>query len=219
MAEVRTVSAYENSSKIMGILEQDGCIVIEGLLSNAEATTLQTNMKNSFDTIPDCCGDFYGHATKRMGALFSKEKMFQKMALFPQIMNIMDAYLLPGCSQYQINLTQAISIGPNERKQILHQDDPMFPFLHDGQELMLNCMWAIDDFTAENGATVLVPGSHKWPRSQALNLDLEDLPADSFAKGVMKKGSVLIYLGSLFHCGGENKTSARRCGAVRGSHW
>ncbi len=126
----------------------------------------------------------------------------------------MDEFLLPGCSQYQVNLTQAISIGSKEPQQIMHQDDPMFPFLHPGQEAMINCMWAVDDFTAENGATVLVPGSHKWPREESLNLALNDLPPEKIIPGVMKKGSVLIYLGSLFHCGGHNKTQNRRCGAV-----
>jgi ectoine hydroxylase-related dioxygenase (phytanoyl-CoA dioxygenase family) len=215
MAHVQHVSAHAQSSEIINILQKDGCIVIDNLLAPDEINTLQADMHKQFAEIPDCNGDFYGFSTKRMGALFTKSKAYQKMAVLPQILDVMDAFLLSGCSDYQINLTQAISIGPNERKQILHQDDPMFPFLHPGQEVMLNCMWAIDDFTEENGATVVVPGSHRWPRTQALNLDFEDLPPNLVTQGVMKKGSVLIYLGSLFHAGGQNKTQdQRRCGAV-----
>ncbi|MDH5723677.1 MAG: phytanoyl-CoA dioxygenase family protein [Alphaproteobacteria bacterium] len=214
MAQVQTVKASTDTSKIVDIIKEDGCVVIEGLLSAKEASDLQTNMTKEFERVPDCNGDFYGHSTKRIGKLFTQSETFQKMAVLPSIIEIMDSFLLDSCSDYQINLTQAISIGPSEIKQILHQDDPMFPFLHPNYEVMLNCMWAIDDFTDENGATILIPGSHLWPRTQALNISYENLPPNMVAHGVMKKGSVLIYLGSLFHSGGQNKTNQRRCGAV-----
>lgn len=214
MAQVETVSADTDTVQIMGILQRDGCVVIEGLLNTDEASDLQQYMRDSFEKIPDCDGDFYGHSTKRMGTLFSRHKIFQKMAVLNPIIEIMDNFLLGSCSDYQINLTQAISIGPGEVKQILHQDDPMFPFLHPDSEAMINCMWAIDDFTEDNGATVLVPGSHLWPRTKHINLSFENLPPEMVTKGVMKKGSVLVYLGSLYHCGGANKTNKRRCGVV-----
>ncbi|MCA9466319.1 MAG: phytanoyl-CoA dioxygenase family protein [Nitrospira sp.] len=214
MAQIQTVRPDEQPNQIIDIIKQDGCVVIEDILSHEELAQLQQDLHPHFSSIPDCEGDFYGHNTKRLGTLFTKSTVFQKMALIPSILEVMDAFLLPGCSAYQINLTQAISIGPKEAKQIMHQDDPMFPFLHPGQEVMINCMWAIDDFTEDNGATVVVPGSHRWPRRQSLNLNYEHLPPHMVTKGVMKKGSVLIYLGSLFHSGGANRTTTRKCGAV-----
>ncbi len=214
MATVQHLSADIQASKIIEVLNLDGCVVLDNVLSASEIEQLQQEMKQQFDAIPDCQGDFYGHSTKRLGTLFTRSKLFQKMAIQPNILEAMDHFLLKGCSQYQINLTQAISIGPKEIKQIMHQDDPMFPFLHPGQEAMINCMWAIDDFTEENGATVLVPGSHLWPRTQALNLSYETLPPNLLTQGAMSKGSVLIYLGSLYHCGGANRTNSRRTGAV-----
>lgn len=214
MAQVKTVNAKTTSSEIIDIIKADGCVVIEGLLDKDEIQKLQEEMTHKFSSLPDCNGDFYGHATKRMGALFTKSKIFQKMAICNPVIDVMDEFLLDYCSDYQINLTQAISIGPNEIKQIMHQDDPMFPFIHADNEVMINCMWAINDFTEENGATVLVPGSHLWPRTQSLNLSFENLPPEMITQGVMKKGSVLIYLGSLYHSGGANKTNNRRCGAV-----
>ena len=214
MAEVKTVNAKTNVSKIIDIIEEDGCVVIEGLLTDNEADDLQLFMQDQFEQTPDCNGDFYGHSTKRLGQLFTRSETFQQMAVKNPIIEVMDHFLLQACSDYQINLTQAISIGPGEVKQILHQDDPMFPFEHSGKEVMINCMWAVDDFTEHNGATVLVPGSHKWPRSENIDLSYENLPPEKVTKGVMKKGSVLIYLGSLFHCGGANKANSRRIGAV-----
>lgn len=214
MPSLKTVDATTSSEDIIQTLHENGCVVIEGLFENSEIDELQKHMSERFEGIPDCNGDFYGHSTKRLGALFKESEIFQEMAILPQIIDVMDDFLLPSCSDYQINLTQAISIGPKEIKQILHQDDPMFPFMHPNNEVMLNCMWAIDDFTEENGATVLVPGSHLWPRTQIINTAFDNLPPDMVTKGVMKKGSVLIYLGSLYHSGGENKSDKRRCGAV-----
>lgn len=214
MNVIQHFSSNAKVELIINAIKKDGCVVIDNVLSELEHAKLTSDLNAHLDNIPDCQGDFYGYATKRLGLLFNKSDVFCKMALNPKVLSVMNEFLLPSCSQYQINLTQAISIGSNEPQQIMHQDDPMFPFLHNGYEVMVNCMWAIDDFTAENGATVLVPGSHKWPREESLNLDLNDLSKDNLVPGEMKKGSVLIYLGSLFHCGGHNKTDKRRCGAV-----
>lgn len=214
MATVKHLSESSSGQEIASVLKKDGCVVIDNALSKDKVLKLQNDLAFYFSKIPECEGDFYGHSTKRLGALFTKSEIFQEMALVPSILTAMDEFLLSACSAYQINLTQAISIGPNEKKQIMHQDDPMFPFLHPGQEVMINCMWAVDDFTEDNGATVLVPGSHLWPRVTALNLAYENLPPQLVTQGVMEKGSVLIYLGSLYHCGGANKTNKRRCGAV-----
>ncbi|OYW53108.1 MAG: hypothetical protein B7Y80_17715 [Hyphomicrobium sp. 32-62-53] len=214
MATIKHFGPFTPAEKLIEALTEDGCVVIDTVLPPERHAKLKRELNQHLDAIPDCQGDFYGYATKRLGLLFNKSDVFQEMALVPSILAVMDHYLLPSCSQYQINLTQAISIGPNEPRQIMHQDDPMFPFLHPGQEVMLNCMWAIDDFTETNGSTVLVPGSHKWPRQESLNLALNDLPPEQIALGTMKAGSVLIYLGSLFHCGGRNETQTRRCGAV-----
>jgi ectoine hydroxylase-related dioxygenase (phytanoyl-CoA dioxygenase family) len=83
----------------------------------------------------------------------------------------------------------------------------MFGFEHPGREAMINCMWAVDDFTAENGATLLVLGSHKWPRDRRPE-------AHEITQGEMPKGSVLIYFGSLLHGGGANCTARPRTGIV-----
>ncbi len=80
MAQIQTVNATTEYSKIVEIIKRDGCIVIEGLLSGDETDELQKEMSQRFEALPDCQGDVYGHETKRMGSLFSKSKTFQKMA-------------------------------------------------------------------------------------------------------------------------------------------
>lgn len=207
MTEVKRVAASEDLKTINQILEEDGCVVIESILSHDQIQALRTDLQPYFQNAEYCHGDFYGYVTKRLSGLITKSPMCQEMSIHPLVLGVMDQFLLKGCREYQLNLTQAISIGPGEPEQIIHPDDPMFPFEHAGYQAMINCMWAVDEFKIENGATHLVPGSHKWPR---------DRRPESYeiVQGVMPAGSVLIYFGSLLHAGGANKTQAPRLGVV-----
>ena len=212
MAKVQTVRPDEKVDVINGILERDGCIVIENVIDKQGLDRLKGELGPHFEETPNCTGDFYGHATKRLSSLIAKSTLCRRMAIHPVILAVMDEFLLKGCRQYQLNLTQAIQIGPGEPQQIMHPDDPLFPFVHPGYEAMINCMWAVDEFTSENGATNVVPGSHKWER---VGLIPEREPAgDEITQGVMPAGSVLIYFGSLLHCGGANRTAKPRTGIV-----
>jgi hypothetical protein len=207
MAEVKTVKASAKQKVINEILERDGCVVIKDVLNAAQVETLTAELAPHFDAAPNCAGDFYGYVTKRLSGLIAKSPACQSIAINPSILGVMDHFLLKGCRGYQLNLTQAIRIGPGEPAQVIHRDDLMFNFAHPGFEAMINAMWAVDDFTAENGATHIVPGSHKWP------LDRQAQPHEE-TQGVMKRGSVLIYLGSLQHGGGANRTDKPRTGIV-----
>ena len=212
MVQIKKVYADENIGKINEILEKDGCIVILNVLNSRQLNKLKGELKPHFEETPNCKGDFYGHVTKRVSSLIAKSIVCQEMAVHPTILGVMDEFLLKGCREYQLNLTQAIQIGSGEPQQIVHPDDPLFPFVHPGYEAMINCMWAVDDFTAENVATHLVPGSHKWER---VGLLPEREPLDhEIIQGIMPAGSVLIYFGSLLHGGGANRTKHPRTGIV-----
>jgi hypothetical protein len=200
MVEVRRARASDDITLINGILDEDGCIVIEGLLDESQVKILQYEMYDNFNAIPVCQGNFFGFATKRMSGVLMKSRVPQKMAIDPVILGVMDHQLLKSCREYQLNLTQAIQICPGEPAQIIHTDELLFPFDHPGTQAMINCMWAVDDFTTENGATHVVPGSHKWPK------DRQPEPHE-IAQGAMAAGSVLIYFGGLLHGGGANKTT------------
>ena len=212
MATVQKVKPDENIAVINRILERDGCIVIENALDRNDLDRLKKELDPHFEETPNCTGDFYGHATKRVSSLIAKSTLCRQMAIHPVVLAVMDEFLLKGCGQYQLNLTQAIRIGGGEPQQLMHPDDPLFPYVHPGHESMINCMWAVDDFTAENGATNVVPSSHKWER---VGLIPERVPTqDEITQGVMAAGSVLIYFGSLLHCGGANRTKKPRTGVV-----
>jgi hypothetical protein len=207
MTEVKSVKPGAGPAAINEILEQDGCVVIEDVLDRGQVAQLAAELGPHFDEAPNCAGDFYGYATKRLSGLIAKSPMCQGMAIDPAVLGIMDHFLLKGCRAYQLNLTQAIRIGGGEPQQLIHRDDLMFNFLHPEFEAMMNTLWEVDDFTAENGATHVVPGSHKWA------LDRQAQPHEE-AQGVMKAGSVLVWLGSLQHGGGANRTGRPRTGVV-----
>lgn len=207
MATLRSVNQNEDLTTILSILEADGCLVIENVLSETQLRSLARELDPHFAAIPNCSGDFYGYVTKRLSGLIGKSAAARQMAIHPTILAVMDAFLLKSCSAYQLNLTQAISIGPGEPQQIVHRDELMFRYEHPGLEAMINCMWAVDDFTCENGATHVVPGSHTWPK------DRQPEPHE-ITQGVMRARSVLIYLGSLIHGGGANRTARPRTGLV-----
>ena len=207
MADVKAVKTSAGRAVIIEILEKDGCIVIEDVLDARSVAALASELAPHFESAPHCSGDFYGYATKRLSGLIAKSPTCQAMAIDPVILGVMDHFLLKGCRAYQLNLTQAIQIGPGEPAQVIHRDDLMFNFVHPEFEAMINTMWAVDDFTVENGATHVVPGSHKWPP------DRQAQPHEE-TQGVMKAGSVLIWLGSLQHGGGATRTSRPRTGIV-----
>jgi ectoine hydroxylase-related dioxygenase (phytanoyl-CoA dioxygenase family) len=207
MTKIERASVRTDRGTINEILERDGCIVIENVLDRDGVYRLEAELNPHFDQSPPCDGDFYGHRTKRISGLIAKSEVCRRMAVNQAVLSVMDHFLLQGCSAYQLNLTQGIRIGPGEPQQMIHPDSLMFPFQPPGYQCMINCMWAVDDFTIENGATHVVPGSHKWEAGRE--------PAEhEIIQAEMPEGSVLIYFASLLHGGGANRTSEERTGAV-----
>lgn len=205
--EIQRFKHGMNSQKAIEAIEKDGAVIIEAALDNSKQDLLDQEMSFLLENADNCDGIFHGYNTKRVGGLIGKSKVSHQMALDPIVLDVMDHFLLPSCSAYQINLTQLISIGSGEREQILHPDEGLFPFEHNGIQSMINVMWAVDDFTKENGATRVAPGSHKWPRDRMPN-------EDEVTQAEMPKGSYLIYLGSTVHGGGANKSDMARRGIV-----
>jgi ectoine hydroxylase-related dioxygenase (phytanoyl-CoA dioxygenase family) len=100
-----------------------------------------------------------------------------------------------------------IEIAPGETAQALHCDDGVYPLPRPHKEVIINTMWALDDFTEANGATRVVPGSHKWT-------DARPNDATPVVQAVMPAGSVMLFVGSVYHGGGANMTDKPRLGTV-----
>jgi hypothetical protein len=191
----------------IGALERDGFLILPDILSAHELNTLQCELEPWLQRTPRCEGDFYGWKTTRLGGLLSKAPMVQHLAMNPRILAIADALLKPSCDCIQLNLTQATRVHPGEQAQAPHRDEEMWPCPTGGRHWLINVMWAVSDFTAENGATRLWPGSHRTELDRGID-------EGASIAGEMKAGSALVFLGSLTHGAGANRTEAPRTGII-----
>ena len=190
---------------VVAELEERGYSIVEGMLSPDEVKSARGDLLRVLRETPTGRNDFEGYSTQRIYALFAKTRAFDKAALDPLLLGVLDRVL----EHYQFSAPVGIHIGPGEKAQMLHTDDGVYPIARPHQELVLNTMWALDDFTEENGATRLIPGSHKWAQPPAG----EDLEAMTI-KALMPAGSVMFYVGSLVHGGGANNTDTPRLGVI-----
>jgi ectoine hydroxylase-related dioxygenase (phytanoyl-CoA dioxygenase family) len=146
---------------------------------------------------------FEGLHTTRVYNLLVHGATFEKIPIHPNVLPVVEGVLDPGAL---ISSLSSIAIGPDEQPQPIHADDQLIPLVRPHIPIICNTMWAVTDFTEDNGATRLIPGSHL--RDEAPN-PLEHY--DSMA-AEMPKGSVLVWVGSLWHGGGANLTDTRRVG-------
>jgi ectoine hydroxylase-related dioxygenase (phytanoyl-CoA dioxygenase family) len=147
-----------------------------------------------------------GHATLRMYNLLAKDPAFQAMPVHQNVLPIAERLLDRGCL---LSGMTAIDIGPGEHEQPMHGDDIVMarhlPLPH--VPMMVTSMWALTDFTADNGGTRFVPGSHRF----ACTPESPDAPTDVEVRALeMPAGSVMIFHGSLWHGGGANGTADDR---------
>jgi ectoine hydroxylase-related dioxygenase (phytanoyl-CoA dioxygenase family) len=147
---------------------------------------------------------FEGFSTQRIYALFAKTRTFDQAAVHPLLLDVLDRVL----GHYQLSAPVGIRIGPGEQAQILHRDDAIYPVPEPHSPLVVNTMWPLDDFTEANGATRFVPGSHRWEPGRTPAAE------DQVRSVTMTPGSVMFYLGSLWHGGGANQTGEPRLGVI-----
>lgn len=139
-----------------------------------------------------------GFATKRLYNLVPRAPVFQQLPVHPAVLPVVEQLLEPECL---LSGTTAMDIGPGERLQGLHADDGLFKIGRPHQPMMATTIWALTDFSADNGATRIVPGSHREPGHP--NPDDESIAIAA----EMPAGSVLIMDSQLWHCGGPNVTA------------
>lgn len=182
---------------------QDGYAVVEGVLDPDNLADKRRQLKDLLATTEFGDNSFVGYRTRRVFSLLAKLRCFDDAVLHPLLLGLLDQVLV----HYQLCVSTAIEIAPGESAQTLHADDGVYPLPGFGRPLTVNSMWAIDDFTSANGATRLVPGSHLQPEGTSLSTQGEMIAE-------MPAGSVLLYLGSLWHGGGSNHTTEPRLGVV-----
>ena len=192
------------ADEVGAAVQQHGAAVVERFLSPAKVAALKEELAPHREATPFGRNDFEGHVTRRIYALFGKVRGFDELAIDPLVLGVLDRVLGP---HYQLSGPVGIDVGPGETAQNLHQDDVVYPLPFPHPPVVLNTMWALDEFTERNGATRVVPGSHDTAASE---------PPDEaeVVLATMPAGSVMFYVGSVWHQGGPNETDERRLGVI-----
>jgi len=195
---IEHVPATATAKQIEIILLDEGAVIIDCLNNEETVERMLDEISPWFGRTATGEGSWLGFKTRRLHGLLEKSAAIRDNVVNPLILDVMDRVLGPWCDKYQMGSCSITSLGPGERAQELHRDDLMYPFSHPMERVPhVTTFWALHDFTEENGATRVIPGSHRWDDERAPKAE-ETVPAE------MKKGSVLITLGATYHGGGDN---------------
>ena len=186
-------------------IERDGYTIVEGAIDEALLDALSADLErleSELHAVP-ATNLFEGVKTVRIYNLLARGAVHAQVPEHENVLPIVERILDRGCL---VSSLSSIAIGPGENAQPVHADDMLIPLPRPHVPLVCNTMWALTDFTDDNGATRVIPGSHLRDHAPELGRRYETVPAE------MKRGSVLVFNGSIWHGGGENRTGARRVG-------
>ena len=225
--KIQSFSPEDDATELVDVLKQDGAVILKNLVKPELIDTVLSELMKSFDKLGRYDEDnFNGFKTLRVSGILAISKTSAELVEHPKVLEVVNAILLKNCLNYRIGSLTGIEILPGEIDQPLHTDVGIYPIKIPNMELQMSVMWALNDFTKENGATRVVRGSHlghinkkgsveyiKRKKNDYPNPDYEK-HADKTVQVIMPKGSVLFYLGSTLHGGGANKSNTSRTGLV-----
>ena len=195
-------------------IERDGYTVIEDFLTPAVLAEVRRVLALYLDTNSGR-NDFEGTKTERVYTLVARARVFWDIVLDERVMSLCERYLLPN---FLLTASQAIRLGPGETSQPIHSDDAYHLLPRPRPMISLSTIVAVDPFTADNGATTIIPGSHLWDDEKAGGqYDFGPTASDGQSElesqavaAVMPAGACLVFAGTLLHGGGRNTTQASR---------
>lgn len=187
------------------VLDRDGALILDRVLTPEAVAGMVAELSPYVAATPAGRDGFTGVRTTRTGALVARSPAVRDAVTDPRIARMCEHLMKANCERWQLHLTQLIRIMPGQGAQPIHRDRWAWGAHLKGIEPQLNTIWALTDFTVENGATQVVPGSSAWP-------DDRRAEAHEITQAVMQAGSVLVYTGSVFHGGGANQSDQDRWG-------
>lgn len=205
MPELQSRPIDTPTDEILEIIHRDGAMILTGALTKQALAALGSELTPYMEATGPGRDDFAGRSTTRTGALVARSPATRELVTHPAVLAAAKAFLDPYCLRFQLHLTQIIRLKPGQGRQMIHRDRWAWGKYLKDIEPQLNTIWALSDFTVENGATQVVPGSVSWP-------DDRQAAPEEICQAVMPAGSVLLYTGSVFHGGGENRSAADRIG-------
>lgn len=210
---IPTVSAGTAPETIAQALDEAGCVVVTGLFDATARRSVEAELAPYMERVrvveEDDPTQFYPGRTRRTSALVARSATVGDLVLDDCSIALCDRFLTPnGEFGYQLHVSAALEVGPGARRQVLHREHDSFTFFaHPRPNLIVASMWAVTDFRADNGATLIVPGSHAW--------SAERKPADNeIVAAEMPAGSVLYWLGGTLHGAGANTSTDWRYGVI-----
>ena len=206
MPKLQTLPANAAPETILAAIERDGAVILADVLPTDLLDRIEAETRPHIKRSGKGLDEFTGRNTTRTGALVARSPAAREAVMHPLVLELAQTFLKPYCERIQLHLTQLIRILPGQGAQMLHRDRLAWGGFIKGYEPQFNTIWALTDFTEENGATQVAPGSQRWEDELAVPKP-EDL-----TQAVMARGSVLLYTGSVIHGGGENRSQAERIG-------
>tara|TARA_B100001142_G_scaffold302392_1_gene328900 strand:+ start:50 stop:919 length:870 start_codon:yes stop_codon:yes gene_type:complete len=206
MGELLYFEAEAESDEILKAFKENGACVILNLMKDGLKDRVLDELEPLIESTPDGSDDFTGKQTGRTGALVARSESSRELVMDRKITELATQFLEPYTDKIQLHLTQIIDIRPGQGAQPRHRDRLAWGrYLPDQIEPQFNTMWALTDFSEENGATRVVPGSVSWPADRRPS-------DDETVQATMPAGSVLLYSGSVIHGGGQNNSELNRTG-------
>jgi ectoine hydroxylase-related dioxygenase (phytanoyl-CoA dioxygenase family) len=196
------------ASDLGACLSSDGAVIVERAVPEIVLEQVLDELRAPFDAQGlKFTNDFNGYKTRRLGGVLALSRAAAEILAHPLVLAMADHVLKPHCENYRIGSSTAIEIMPGEGDQVLHRDDDFYPVRVPGMEFQIAAMVALTDFTAENGATRIVPGSQDMR-------EIDGITEDDITQAIMPRGSILFYLGNSVHGGGRNNTDVPRTGLI-----
>ena len=208
--------ARDATDEILAALERDGAVIVRDFLEPAVVDRFQADFAPHLGAVswghtdsgePD---RFFGIKTKRLHGLLARSPQFAELILDPLLLHMCDHFLGPRCREYRVSTAELMALAAGQERQPLHRDaDSWTHYPEPRPEILVSANVALTEFTDKNGATVVVPGSHRWPHARRAG-------EDERAQAVMSRGSALLYSGNVLHGGGANATEQVRIGLYVG---
>ncbi|MEA2623404.1 MAG: hypothetical protein QOH61_2314 [Chloroflexota bacterium] len=197
---LRTLEPTATVDDVCSVIEEDGGVIVRNMATTEMIDRVLSELDPYIKVTQKGKDKFSGFETTRTNRLLGRAPSTAELMMDPRFLDTAERVLQPH-QGIQVGATQAMRVGPGSAPQTLHRDDgARGDRRHPGPDSELTCLYAATDFTAQNGATWIIPGSHKW--------DDERRPTrEEAVQAVMPKGSALIWLGSVYHGAGANMTA------------
>ncbi|KAH8197846.1 hypothetical protein TruAng_007993 [Truncatella angustata] len=211
-AKVQRVEASAGRDAVLNALREDGVVIIKSLFTSDQVRRLNEDVQPAMDKLgvgskhtEATIKEFYGDNTKRLINVITLSKTFREEIIENNLIHqLCEEIYLEDAGGYWMNTAQVIDIGPGSKAQPLHRDQWQFPiFTYCGPnapEASINFVVALSKFTDENGATRVIPGSHKWTDFKENGSPEDTVPAE------MEIGDACFITGKVVHGGGANTT-------------